>query len=647
MIIATAGHVDHGKTSLIKALTGVDTDRLEEEKRRGLSINLGYAYLPCSADIPIGFIDVPGHRRFINTMIAGISGIDLGMLVVAADDGIMPQTREHVDVLRLLGVEQLLLVISKVDRVEPARCDTVKAELEDYLGALALPLRGTYCVDSLAGTGIEALREDLIDRANQHAAHAVSGCFRLAVDRAFTIKGTGLVVTGTAQSGVISVGDTLTVSPGGQSVRVRGIRVHDSTADRALGGQRCALSLGGDVSADNVARGSWLLSADCGPSSAVLDVDVSLLGDVPFPLKHLAPVKLHIGTQRVPAKLALPAQSGEQKTLRAGQTVVAQLRLEEAVPTFRGQRFVLRDHGELVTLGGGQVLRPASVQRKFGPDVLQQLTALREPDTFTSARQMLDVTGYFDVSRFAEIANLTATERESLRQGLVDSPGTQLFEHGGVLFAATEARWQAVGSALIERVRQWHEERPRERGLKAASLRDQWDTPDEFPLVRAVLGDLLQRQQLNLKEGCLSLPAFRPARSSELDRHWEGYRKLLVASGTKIPLLSEINAQTGVSIPALRKAADQAVREKAAFRVSERRYALPDTLLDLCRAVLELAARGEDITVIALKQEWQLGRNLAVEIVEFMDGIRFTARRGDSRVVIDNELPERLFGAAN
>ena len=247
MIIATAGHVDHGKTSLVRQLTGVETDRLAEEQRRGLSINLGYAYLPRPQGTPLGFIDVPGHQRFINTMISGISGIDMGMLVVAADDGPMPQTHEHLDVLQLLGIEQLTVVISKIDRVSPQRLQEVEVQLRGILAARPWSNVDIFPVSNLEGDGVAALQSHLLSCAEQTTARSSTGYFRLSIDRAFTARGAGLVVTGTASSGSVRVGDSLTLLPKGTELRVRSIRAHDEPVESACAGQRVALNISGKL----------------------------------------------------------------------------------------------------------------------------------------------------------------------------------------------------------------------------------------------------------------------------------------------------------------------------------------------------------------------------------------------------------------
>ena len=305
MIIATAGHVDHGKTSLIKQLTGIDTDRLEEEKRRGLSINLGFAYLPLATDSQnndtrLGFIDVPGHSRFINTMISGVSGIDLGMLVVAADDGPMPQTIEHLNVLRLLGLKHFVAVVSKIDRVPATRVKEVGAQVRDLLKSQQCDL---FTVSNTTGEGISELLNYLQNHPLQHNARNLDCHFRMSIDRAFSLKGIGLVVTGTVAAGKINVGDELQLLPLGKTLRVRSLRVQDKDAQSGQAGQRCALNITGNIERQQISRGDVLTTAIDAPLVHRCDARFRLLTDAPFAVKHLSPVKLHIAAKHIEARL--------------------------------------------------------------------------------------------------------------------------------------------------------------------------------------------------------------------------------------------------------------------------------------------------------------------------------------------------------
>jgi selenocysteine-specific elongation factor len=321
LIVATAGHVDHGKTSLVRQLTGVDTDRLEEEKRRGLSINLGFAYRQLEDGTSVGFIDVPGHSRFINTMIAGVGAIDLAMLVVAVDDGPMPQTYEHLDVLRLLGVEHFILLLTKVDRVDFERVD----EVEDNCLSLLPDGTDVFRVSNISGEGIPQVQEFLDARGRDWRRQNIKGRFRLSTDRAFHLKGAGLVVTGTAISGRVKTGASLVLQPGERAVRVRGIHAQDEEAEWGSAGQRCALNISGSVTRQDIERGDWLVEEGSGPCTGRFDARFTLLPASPLSLRHLVPVKLYIGAKRLPAKLVLLRPPGKEGGLDPGDTSRVQL----------------------------------------------------------------------------------------------------------------------------------------------------------------------------------------------------------------------------------------------------------------------------------------------------------------------------------
>lgn len=646
MIIATAGHVDHGKTSLVRHLTGVDTDRLEEEKRRGLSINLGYAYIPVETGVPVGFIDVPGHQRFINTMISGVSGIDLGLLVIAADDGVMPQTQEHLDVLAVLGVRRLVLAVSKVDKVEPERVAQVTAAADGLLANQGFERLNTFAVSNLTGEGTGALKAFLLDAASECNERVGAGCFRLSIDRAFNVKGSGLVVTGTTATGTVSQGDTLLHFPSSEPVRVRALRVHDKEAHSALPGQRCAINLSGSIALEDVHRGDFLLSPECAEPSQIIDADVTMLAGASFPLKHLSPVKVHIGARRVAGRIALP-ETKNHKRLQPGDDGAAQLRLDEPVPSYTCQRFVLRDHAENVTLGGGVVIDPcAKARRRTDERTAKRLAALKERDTAAGLNSLVADSGIAELSSFVQAHNLSATEQALLIEQFEIDPATCVFRRDNRVMLASTALLESLHNRLITELKRVHASNPREPGIKASALTQSWNDQFEVPALTEVIKQALQAGSVSLKEGYLLLAGFKPARASEQEKAWAAYEQYLRQRGTHIALLSETAEETKLPLKLLRSAATLAVREGRAFAVSERRFALPEHLLSLSEGVLKLSHTGEEITVIALKREWSLGRNIVIEILEFFDSVRFTVRKGNARAVLDEALPQKLFGAA-
>jgi selenocysteine-specific elongation factor len=644
VIIATAGHVDHGKTSLIRQLTGVETDRLAEEKRRGLSINLGYAYLPLPGGTPLGFIDVPGHQRFINTMISGISGIDMGMLVVAADDGAMPQTHEHLDVLELLGVEQLSVVITKIDRVSQERVEEVLKQLRRLLTSRPWAEVDMHPVSNHDGTGVAELQNYLLARAARTDARESSGYFRLSIDRAFTIKGAGLVVTGTASAGSVNLGDKLTLLPANTEARVRGIRAHDQTVESGGAGQRIALNISGKLDAASVERGDWLVAPQIARTFNRLDVSFSLLPTAPFALKNLAPVKLHIGAKRVAARLAILSgirRDGEvtSNRLQPGTRCLAQLILEGPAACIRGERFLLRDQAENLILGGGVVLDPQGSQSGKGrPERLDWLRALQLPSAEQALARLIAENQLVDLDHFQQICNL----REDETRDLLPADG-RLFTSEGHRWIVSHDRWTEAEQLLMVAIDNWHREEPQAPGIKMTRLKPLICKDYPPPLAMAALVARLEQGALVLREGLISRAGFQPAVSPEASRGWQKIEQHLKQGGNQIPLLSELAAQTGIESPGLGKLVKDAAKTGKLCTISDSRYALPEQLMCYAREVLSCDSNGEPLSVINLKARFGCGRNLTVEILEYFDRVRFTQRRGDTRVVLNKEVPLQLF----
>ncbi|MCO2327862.1 selenocysteine-specific translation elongation factor [Pseudomonas aeruginosa] len=376
MIVGTAGHIDHGKTSLLRALTGIEGDRRPAERQRGITIDLGYLYADLGDGSPTGFIDVPGHERFVHNMLAGASGIDCVLLVVAADDGLMPQTREHLAIVELLGIRRALVALTKIDRVEPQRVQQVRTQVEHLLASGPLARSPIFPLSSSTGEGVEALREALGGLAGEVRERSREGYFRLAVDRAFSVAGSGIVVTGTAFSGQVAVGDELLLGNAGRPVRVRGLHAQNRPAQQAWAGQRVALNIAGErLALEQIQRGDWLLQAALHAPTTRVDIDFRLLPDELRDFTHWTPVHLHLGTQDVTGRLAL--LEGEQ--LEPGHRAFAQLVLNAPIQALHGDRLVLRDQSAQRTLGGGRVLDGAAPARnRRTPARLAQLQALRQ-----------------------------------------------------------------------------------------------------------------------------------------------------------------------------------------------------------------------------------------------------------------------------
>ena len=640
MIIATAGHVDHGKTSLVKALTGVDTDTLAEEKARGLTINLGYAYLPTDAGEPIAFIDVPGHHRFINNMIAGASSIDRALLIVAADDGPMPQTREHLYVLMLLGVKHIDAVITKIDRCSSVQVDAAVKAAKHLIYEVTAVEPQIFGVSSTNGTGIEELRAHLLSVEQHSGEYAEQQCFRLSIDRRFHIKGAGIVVTGTASAGQVSVGDTLKLLPQDLELRVREVRANDVKGESAHAKQRVALCVSGKITLDDIHRGDTLVDPSAASLSERIDVSVRLLPNVSRPVKHLSPVKLHIGAKRVAAKLALINDSDTR--LSAGSETMAQLILDEPLCTARGERFVIRDDSETHTLGGGFVLDPSGPKYgKAKPERLIWLEALRKDTLEVALSSLTEMGQCIDFERLAACFN----QKQPLAS-LVTPDDCLTFQSGGKTWIVRKGKLAETRALLLSTVKKQRSEEQSEnggsaRGIVKDKLISLLRSKSHPALTEATLTALIGKGELKSSEGRVQLPT-DSSKSTQLDSRWLKLRNALTASGSQIPVLSELQTAAGLSDMEL-KLAIKAGRESGELhRLNASRFALASTLLTFAEAAEQLADT-QSLTVVSFKNELQIGRKLAIEVLEFFDSFRYTRRVGDIREIANKAVLKTRF----
>ncbi len=640
MIIATAGHVDHGKTSLVRHLTGVDTDRLEEEKRRGLSISLGYAYWQPADNVSVGFIDVPGHTRFINNMISGISGIDVGMLVVAADDGVMPQTREHVDVMHLLGVGRYVLVISKCDRVDAERV----ASVTDDAARLLPEGSSVYAISNSTGDGIDALREGIGEMAREWSDREVGGAFRMSIDRAFNLQGHGLTVTGTVASGSVSVGDSVALEPQKGALRVRSIHAQDAASETGVAGQRCAINVSGDLHKDDIERGDWLCGAGSISTTTRLDARVTLLRDAAFGLKNASIVKLHIGAKQIDARLILLKSDGSSdRQIAPGDSALAQIVIERPVLCYRGDRFLIRDYGETATLGGGVVFDPIGAEkRRASPERLAYLTAMghdRIDDAIRSALEVDDAV--LDYEALLKAWNLEPGKRPGrLIRGIarIDTTDGQLW--------LSQTRWTAILQSILDALATFHREQPDNAGIEQGMLARLVLKTCDPRLFNPALAELEAAGDIRLSGGLVAASSFSVARPSENDAEWAAVADMLAQGGLQIPGLAQLRDECGLTPSALDEILNNARRDGRVVRINAERYADTETVSTFARAVLALTEGRKPLTVAACRDHLGCGRNVLIEVLEYFDSIGFTRRMGNTRIVLKRDLPSNHFGIA-
>ena len=623
MIVATAGHIDHGKTALVFALTGVNTDRLPEEKSRGITIDLGYAFATSPGGASIGFIDVPGHDRLVHTMLAGAAGVDFALLVVAADDGPMPQTLEHLAMLDLLGIPGGIIVLTKSDRVDAGRLAAVEAEVREVVRNTMLATAPVVACSALTGDGIAELRGQLQRAADTTPLRAATGGFRLAVDRAFTLPGVGLVATGTAHSGAVQTGQRLILAPDGIEVRVRGLHAQNAASERGAAGQRIAINVTAPrLDREQVTRGTWLIAPALHAPTTRLDARLRLLPGEARALRHWVPVHIHLGAADISGRIGLL----EDRALEPGDSAWVQLVLDTPTVAVYGDRFVIRDQSAQRALGGGHVVDPHPPRRgNRKPERLRVLQALDHPDTGRSLSALLDqAEAGLDLGWFRQTRNVTEAElQEHLAPVLVmGALGFSPTHHAALrvrmLAAAADhaaAQPDSAGGTADELVRRLPP------ALRAAG--------------RAMIKDLIADGALQRFGPLLHLPGHAVLLTLAEENLWAEVQRALRAAGMDQPrvtlLASTLQVQEDELLPLLRKAG----RLGRLCRVSPSYFVLPEALSRLAQAAGEVAGAspGGILTVGRFREATGIGRHMTMPLLEFFDKTGFTTRRANGRSV--------------
>ena len=623
MLIGTAGHIDHGKTSLIRRLTGRNTDRLPEEQKRGISIELGYAYVPTEGGDVIGFIDVPGHEKFVHTMLAGATGIDRALLVVAADDGVMPQTQEHLDILRLLGVDQGAIALTKVDAVAPSRVAEVQALLAAALGA---PADGwpVFPLSNVSGEGIDALDAWLRAQAGEQRAQAQAGAFRLAVDRVFTLGGVGTVVTGTVHAGRVRVGDELVVQPRGLRARVRSLHAQDRPADSGAAGQRCALNLVG-LSKDDVARGDWVQGTALANTTLRIDAVLRLSAREDKALPQWSNVHLHHGTRDLLARIAVL----DAERIEPGESRLVSITLDappsEALAACRGDRFVLRDASAQRTLAGGVVLDIAPpVRGKRRPERLALLAALRDAPGLAALPAWL-------AAEPMPVARLTSAWNVAHDDAQRALDAAQARVAAGVAFAA--ARWHALRERTLAAVAATHEREPEMPGLEQNRLRRIVAPQLAVDAVAELVDELLADGSLVRRGAFLALPAHKAELGKDERVRWEKIKPLLMESRFDPPRVRDIAKLTGIAEGEVRALMRRVARVGEVTLVALDHFFLTDTVADMADIAAELIAQHGAARAAEFRDRIGTGRKIAIQILEFFDRVGFTRRVRDDHLL--------------
>ena len=626
MIVATAGHIDHGKTLLVRTLTGVDTDRLPEEKARGISIDLGFAYWPLPSGTVIGFVDVPGHERFIRNMLAGVCGIDFALLVIAADDGVMPQTVEHLNILDLLDIRRGIVALTKVDRVAAERVAQVTADVKALLAGTRLEGAPVLALSAVSGTGIAELRHALIAAADAESARSAEGqYFRLATDRAFTVSGSGTVVTGTVFNGTVVPGDRLVVSPKGSQVRVRGIQMRGAAAERARAGERCALNLTG-ADLETVARGDWILHEAIHAPTQRVDARVTVLANEEHALEHWTPVHVHLATADVTARVSI-SRGG---AIAPGASGIVQLTLDKPVGALHGDRFILRDQSARRTLGGGVIIDPfARAGRRAAAARAAELAALASGPAEAALPELLKCR--------EQGVNLAHFERAF---NVKPDRAAQLYSACGIMALGKDARIGIAAAAhdglrarIPEIVREFHRSQPQAAGIELSALRDQLAPRLPVEVFQVIARGLADERRLQINGSAVRLPGHDATANPEDERMWQVLQPALQAGGANPPVISELAVKLKLKEPALKDFLHRKSRTGEVMRVKPDRFYLRSTVASLAATATALAQRspGGTFTAAQYRDAIGVGRGLAIEILEFLDTLAITQRVGDAR----------------
>ncbi len=625
MIVGTAGHIDHGKTALLHALTGQQGDRRREERERGITIDLGYAYADLGEGALTGFIDVPGHERFVHNMLAGASGIDCMLLVVAADDGVMPQTREHLAIVELLGIRRALVALTKIDRAEPQRIEEVRQQIDNLLAPGPLAGAPIFPVSSVSGEGVAVLRSALVDEAARVQARSDDGHFRLAIDRAFSVTGAGVVVTGTAFAGRVRVGDELLLSPSGKSVRVRGLHAQNRAAGQAHAGQRVALNLAGErLTVEQIHRGDWLLQPLLHAPTRRIDVELQLLPGEAHELKHWTPLHVHLGAQDVTARVALL----EGESLAPGERMFAQLLLNAPAHVVHGDRIVLRDQSAQRTLGGGRVLDPfAPPRNRRRAARLEQIRALDQPSLEQALPPLLaSATNGIDPQGLERQFN-RPREGWQLPHGVLEIStrlGPRLFD---------QARWRELETALLDSLQRFHEEQPDELGPDRDRLRRYALPQLERPVFIALLEQALAAGSIETSGPWLHHPDHRVRLSDAEEGLKARLWPLLEAGHFDPPWVRDLARDLGVDETQMRNLLRKLARLGLLQQVVKDLFYPEFTIRQLARHVLQLEAQSGVIRAATFRDLIQLGRKRSIQLLEHFDRIGFTRRFGNERKV--------------
>jgi selenocysteine-specific elongation factor len=626
-IIGTAGHIDHGKTSLIKALTGQDTDRLKEEKERGISIDLGFAHLDLADGTSAGIVDVPGHERFIKNMLAGAHGIDLVLFTVAADDGVMPQTEEHLDIVHLLGVKMAIFVITKADLVSPTRIAEVEEEIDILTLGTALEGSPKIAVSSVTGRGLDELKERIGAMLRSGSKASPAGYFRLPVDRAFVLQGHGVVVTGTALSGEVKVGEQVRCLPGDHLFRVRSLQVHGQAVEAAGWGRRVAMNLTGPERAE-IARGQVICHEKITLVTERFDAWVEVRPAATRGIRNHQRVRVHLGTAERLGKIVI---LGGAEKLEPKQSSYCQIAVSEPLPALRGDHFILRDETARRTLAGGLLLNPrAERHRRAESDLAARLEALHHGEPARLIETFVETSKEFGLSVEA-IAEFLNVREERVRAAVESMNQLRLAAAEGERVYTTEKKWRVLKEQMLAELKRFHAAHPLVPGMEMEELRGKLAYALSAKTFRAVVDTLIGEKLIGREENLLRLAGHRVQLGGGEKLLMERIKNILGEQPLAPPDLKEIEKQAGVARARLSEVIRLLERDGSVVRVTADMYFLSSSIERLRQTLRSYLAEKGEMTAASFRDLIGSTRKYTIPLLEYFDRDGLTIRIGDIR----------------
>lgn len=628
IILGTAGHIDHGKTSLIKAITGTDTDRLKEEKERGITIELGFASLDLPNGQHVGIVDVPGHEKFVKNMVAGATGIDIVVMVIAADEGVMPQTREHMEICTLLGIKHGFVALTKIDMVDEEWLELAMEDVRDFTAGTFLENTPIVPVSAVKEQGLQEFSRVLETICNQVPERSMSSLFRLPVDRVFTMKGFGTVITGSLISGRVQVGDTVMIYPSMVTAKVRGIQVHNQGVNMAEAGQRTAINFQGLEKAA-INRGEMLALPGTLKPSFMVDLQLQYLASNKKPIKNRTRVRFHTGTSEILGNLALL----DREELPPGEKAAVQLRLDEPVCLVKDDRFVIRSYSPVRTIGGGQVLNPIPPKHKrFKADVVQGLQSIAERSKEELIAYYIDQTGHTGVafSDLVLMTNITEKSLEQQLQALLSRKTVLLVDRDSRIYMHTNS-FQQLRQDLTGHLEKYHKTNPLKAGMPKEELKTKLPPNLSPKLFNLLMNQMLRDGEINVVEDTVHLASHTVALGADQEDIRDKILKTYRESGLQPPYFKELSKQLTADPARARDVLNLLVKEGRLVKVKEDLFFDADAVTRLKQRLVEFLTVNGEISTPQFKEMTAASRKYVIPLIEFFDAQNFTIRIGDIR----------------